>query len=210
MPEARVTNDAMGMDIGYEADLGGSKLILLDSQQWTSKNLNVDHFANGVKIKEAKTVEEWSNANKNQIPAWCYYNNDPRNGSIYGKLYNWFAVMDPRKLCPIGWRVPADEDWNKLATFIGTMSASKLKSSENWMKGKNGADAFSFTGLPAASRTFKGEFAVLNEQANWWSSTEEGSNIHWAIYRNIKYNAPELFRAWIAKGSGLSVRCVME
>jgi uncharacterized protein (TIGR02145 family) len=198
-----------GIDIGYE-DIGGTSVILIDNQQWTSKNLNIDHFANGKKITEAKTEDEWRNATKNNLPAWCYYNNDPANGAIYGKLYNWYAVSDPRKLCPAGWHVPTDDEWTKLATFVGTGSATKLKSSEQWTSGNNGSDAYEFAGLPAASRTFQGKFAGLSEQGNWWSSTEEGSNIHWALYRNINYKASDLFKAFLAKGSGFSVRCVKD
>ncbi len=197
------------IDIGYE-DASSTKVIAIDKLEWMNRNLNVDHFANGAKIVEAKNEDEWRNAGKNGLPAWCYFNNDPQNGITYGKLYNWYAVSDPRKLCPAGWRVPTDDDWTALATFTGVSSATKLKSAEGWSAGKNGSDVYEFTGLPAASRSFQGKFAVLSEQANWWSSTEEGSNIYWALYRNINYKATDLFKGYIAKGSGFSVRCVRD
>lgn len=202
-------NDLRGIQLGYE-DLNGTAVIWIDKQVWASKNLNLDHFANGAKIQEAKTEEEWKNADKNVIPAWCYYNNDPSNAALYGKLYNWHAVNDPRKVCPTGWRVPSDDDWTLLASFLGTNSASKLKSSTHWSSGKNGSDAYGYTAYPAGSRSFKGKFSMPGEEVNWWSSTEEGSNIYWALYRNINFKASDVFKGYVSKGSGFSVRCVKE
>jgi uncharacterized protein (TIGR02145 family) len=208
--KTRINNTAdESASFGYK-DASGVKGIVIDNQQWANKNLNVDHFSNGTKIMEAKTEAEWRNAHNAGLPAWCYFNNDPAHGEVYGKLYNWYAVTDPRKLCPADWHIPTDDEWTKLADAIGKGSAVKLKSTERWATGKNGSDAYEFTGLPAASRTFKGEFSALDEQANWWSSTEEGTNIYWALYRNINYKASELFKAYTAKGSGFSVRCVKD
>lgn len=196
-------------DFGYETTRGMAAVSIGD-QLWANKNLNTDKFSDGAVIPEAKTEEEWRNAAKNGLPAWCYFNNDPSNGPRYGKLYNWYAVTDPRKLCPAGWHVPSDQEWSKLAETVSASSATKLKSVDGWTLARNGSDAYKFTAVPAASRSFKGEFSTLGEQANWWSSTEEGSNIYWAMYRNIGYKSSELFRNFIAKGSGLSVRCVKE
>jgi uncharacterized protein (TIGR02145 family) len=51
--------------------------------------------------------------------AWCYYENDAKNGVKYGKLYNWYAVNDARGLAPAGWHVPTDYEWEVLSTFLG-------------------------------------------------------------------------------------------
>jgi hypothetical protein len=53
-----------------------------------TQNLNVSKFRNGDEIKQAQSNEEWIQADKNEEPAWCYYNNDEENGKTYGKLYN--------------------------------------------------------------------------------------------------------------------------
>jgi uncharacterized protein (TIGR02145 family) len=74
------------------------KKIKLGTQTWMQENLNLDKFSNGESIPEAKTNKEWENAGKNQQPAWCYYENDSKRGSKYGKLYNWYAVNDSRGL----------------------------------------------------------------------------------------------------------------
>ena len=83
---------------------------------------------------EAKTNEEWNQANENKQPAWCYYENDPKNGAKYGKLYNWYAVNDPRGLAPAGWHVPSDAEWTILSDFLGGESTAgkKMKSLSGW------------------------------------------------------------------------------
>ena len=91
--------------------IGPFKTVQIGTQVWMTKNLDVSSFRNGDPIPEAKTDEEWKKAEENKQPAWCYYDNNSANGAKYGKLYNWYAVNDPRGLAPIGFRVPTDEDW---------------------------------------------------------------------------------------------------
>jgi hypothetical protein len=82
-------------------DIDGNvyKAAIIGDQHWMVENLNVSHFRNGDPIPEAKTNEEWELAGTEGKPAWCYCNNDPGNASTYGKLYNRYAVNDPRGLC---------------------------------------------------------------------------------------------------------------
>jgi uncharacterized protein (TIGR02145 family) len=84
-----------------------------------SKNLDVEKFRNGDKILEVKSEIEWNNAFENNIPAFCYYNFDNINGNKYGKLYNWFAIIDSRGLAPMGWRLPLASDFENLVNFLG-------------------------------------------------------------------------------------------
>ena len=85
-------------------------------QVWMNKNLDVDRYRNGDKIPEVKDPVQWSQLTTG---AWCYYNNDPVMGQIYGKLYNGYAVDDPRGLAPKGWHIPTDVEWTKLMTCVG-------------------------------------------------------------------------------------------
>ena len=98
---------------------GFTQSVKIGTQEWTTKNLNVSAFRNGEPIPEAKTDEEWKKAAENKQPAWCYYNNDPENGTQYGKLYNFYAVKDPRGLAPKGWHIPADSAWGQLGKYLG-------------------------------------------------------------------------------------------
>src|SRR6185436_5977257 len=77
-----------------------SQCVTIGTQTWMSRNLDVSRFRNGEPIPEARTTEEWIEAGKNGRPVWCYYENKPELGVIYGRLYNWFAVADPRGLAP--------------------------------------------------------------------------------------------------------------
>jgi hypothetical protein len=106
--------------------------IKIDSQIWMNQNLNVNTFRNGEPIPHAKSKDEWIKAVEKKQPAWCYYENDPKNGAKYGKLYNWYAVNDPRGLAPAGWHVPSDAEWTKLENFLGTDAGKKMKSTSGW------------------------------------------------------------------------------
>ena len=104
----------------------------IGKQIWMTENLSVSTFRNGDTIFEAKTDEEWILAGKQGRAAWCYYNNDQANGLKFGKIYNWFAVSDPRGLAPLGWKIPEFEDFNSLDTYLWGEVGLKLKSSSGW------------------------------------------------------------------------------
>jgi uncharacterized protein (TIGR02145 family) len=146
--------------------------IEIGNQVWISENLNVDRFRNGDSIKEAKTEEEWKKANENKQPAWCYYNNDPANELIYGKLYNWYAVNDPRGLALEGWKIPSIEDWRLLEKSVNskypysTSIESLLMSTSNW---KSNAAGMGISGFNAQPSGYIGSgFKALGEIAFYW------------------------------------------
>jgi uncharacterized protein (TIGR02145 family) len=44
-----------------------------------------------------------------------------------------FAIADPRGLCPAGFRIPTDADWNALEAFLGRAEAAYgLKARSGW------------------------------------------------------------------------------
>ena len=98
--------------------LSNAQTVTIGTQVWMTKNLDVATFRNGDPIPEAKSNEEWEKAGENKQPAWCYYDNDPANGAKYGKLYNWYAVNDPRGLAPEGWHVPSIDEWDECLNQI--------------------------------------------------------------------------------------------
>jgi uncharacterized protein (TIGR02145 family) len=111
---------------------GPYKTVTIGSQVWMTKNLEVSTFRNGDVIPQATSKEEWEAAGKNKQPAWCYYDDDVKNGTKYGKLYNWFAVNDPRGLAPVGYHVPTDEEWTILDDYLGDDAGKKMKSTSGW------------------------------------------------------------------------------
>ena len=173
------------LDYGYGT--ADAPTVIVGTQEWLGKNLNVDHFANGDIIPEAKTDEEWVLAGQRMNPVWCYYNNDPTNGRTYGRLYNWYAVNDPRGLAPSGWHVPSDSEWAVLIrhlvgnstevnkplvsdsqTHFTTEGVGTLLKSNNGWNGNNNSGVAC---LPGGLRWASG-FNYLGQGGYWWSSSK--------------------------------------
>jgi uncharacterized protein (TIGR02145 family) len=189
------------------------KTIKIGNQEWMATNLDVSNFKNGEPIPEAKSKDEWLNAYSNEQPAWSYYNGDPENGKKYGKLYNWYAVNDPRGLAPAGWHVPKDAEWVQLTTYLGgnSVAGGKLKSKSGWSAGGNGTNESAFDGLPGGARNFDGNFFYVGEAGYWWSSTELSTNHALPLFLNFLNGTVERNSAiYYSKGLGMSVRLLKD
>lgn len=188
--------------------------IKIGNQTWMSVNLSTETFQNGDKITLVTSVDEWNEAIKNKMPACCNYNNDEENGNLYGKIYNWFAVIDSRNLAPDGWCIPTEKDWVLFANTIGSNVANKIKSSNHW--NPLGSDEFGFSALPGGFRGAFGNFMDISKRTGWWSSSEfePMSNKAWFVNldsmteneaSNIK--SFEILKADV-RMSGYYVRCL--
>ncbi|HET7117910.1 MAG TPA: fibrobacter succinogenes major paralogous domain-containing protein [Hanamia sp.] len=160
------------------------------SQDWMIKNLDVSTFRNGDSIPEVSNPAVWTRLT---TPAWCHYNNDPANDSIYGKLYNWYALTDPRGIAPVGWHVPSDSDWSTLTDCLGGewVAGGALKESgyAHWASPNLGAtNSSGFTALPVSYRHDEnGSFEPLGFNAYWWAAPDPKTNEVW--YWTINYQA---------------------
>jgi uncharacterized protein (TIGR02145 family) len=184
--------------------------IRIGWQVWSTENLNVSKFRNGDDIPEAKTDEEWVMAGKKKQPAWCYYNNDTVNGKKYGKLYNWYAINDPRGLAPIGWHIPSDAEWTTLTNYLGgeETAGAKMKSKSGWNNEGNGTNRSGFSGFPGGGRTQNGVFNYIGDIGFWWSSTEDGAN--GVRDRGLHYDFDIVLRGRSGEEWGLYVRCLRD
>ena len=108
--------------------------VKIGNQNWMSKNMEVSTFKNGEKIPYVKTTKEWYAAAEKGHPAWCFYLNNPTFGLKYGKLYNWYAVNDPRGIAPAGWHIPTKSEWAVLISYLGgeNIAGNKIKSTSGW------------------------------------------------------------------------------
>src|SRR5580765_7574137 len=106
------------------SDPGVQAAIKIGTQKWMSRNLDVTYYRNGDVIPHVTDPTKWQALTTG---AWCWYNNDSANGAVYGKLYNWYAVNDPRGLVPAGWHIPSDAEWNTLSTYLGIYAGGKMK-----------------------------------------------------------------------------------
>jgi uncharacterized protein (TIGR02145 family) len=183
--------------------------VTLGSQTWMAENLKAARYHNGDYILNVPDSIEWGNLTTG---ASCDYRNIPGNSLTYGKLYNFYAVTDPRIICPTGWHIPSDAEWTTLTTYLGTDAAGgKLKETgtTHWLSPNTGAtDESGFTALPGGFRYGDGTFYNLNLYACFWSSTEETSISAWS--RILSNNYAYVTREADHKTHGYSVRCVKD
>lgn len=189
-------------------DNNSYRTITIGTQEWTAENLNVAHYRNGDEIPQVQDKDKWA---KLTTGAWCYYENKTDNGKTYGKLYNWYAVNDPRGLAPEGWHVPTSKEWKELSSTIGedSFTGGHMKSTTLWSSPNNGGDNSSdFSALPSGTRVVSGGFMNILKYCGFWSASEDGGNFSW-VY-GLNFNNAGLNRNSIVKGSGFSVRVVKD
>ncbi len=190
-------------------------------QVWMSKNLDVTTYRNGDPIPEVTDPGEWAGLTTG---AWCWYNNDPALGAVYGRLYNWYAVNDPRGLAPVGWHIPADYEWRTLEISLGMTipeadttgwrgvdQGGKLKEqgTTHWDAPNTGAtNSSGFTALGGGHRGGDGLFADLRIDSYWWTSSPYDSNSAW--FRLVYYSHAFVWRSRFDNNYGFFVRCVKD
>jgi uncharacterized protein (TIGR02145 family) len=200
------TNNIFGCDNGD---------ILICNQVWMGCNLDVDTYRNGDPIPEVTDPTEWANL---KTGAWCYYNNFPALGRTYGRLYNWYAVTDPRGLAPKGWHIPKDAEWAELEKCLGgsDIAGGKLKSigtleNDDGLWRNPNIDATNeagFSAQPGGYRFNYGVYDFLERAGYWWTATESDKGHAWL--RSISYNNTIVGRGSSGKDNGFSVRCVKD
>lgn len=186
--------------------------VTICGQVWMNKNLDVATYRNGDPIPKVTNGAEWAALTTG---AYCYYNNDSATyAAVYGKLYNWYAVNDPRGLAPEGWHVPSNVEWTALGTCLGGdfVAGGPLKETgtAHWIAPNTGATNLTgFTCLPGGFRLpFGPPFFDIGRGASFWSSTESESWGAWG--RVIYYWGGVLGTVNVNKLYGYSVRCVKD
>jgi uncharacterized protein (TIGR02145 family) len=211
--------------VGQVVDIDNNiyNTIIIGDQVWLKENLKVTRFNNGEPIQLVTDTVAWTALT---TPAYCNYNNTESIALEYGRLYNYYTVVDIRKLCPSGWHVPNDAEWDTLSVFLGgTMVAGgKMKEpgTKHWMSPNvmsidttNGdfseipVDESGFSALPAG-RQYHDTYAFLGEYSQMWSSTqcEYDTDLIWCRY--LSFSLPHLKRFTYKKHYGLSVRCMKD
>lgn len=186
-------------------------IVTIGTQTWMKENLKTTKYRNGDPIPNITSNTDWITL---PIGAYSNYNNDAKNSTIYGKLYNWYAVNDSRNIAPTGWHVPTDIDWTILTNYLGgeSIAGGKLKESgtTHWKSPNTGAtNEKSFTALPSGYRAYdNGAFYGIEYDCSWWSSMESSTKDAWDRYLN--YNYGNLNRGSNDKNDGRSIRCVKD
>jgi uncharacterized protein (TIGR02145 family) len=196
------------------------KEVKIGNQIWMSENLNVDRFQNGDLIPEVRTAEEWEQAGKNKEPACCFFNNDPENGKYYGRLYNYFAVIDSRGIAPLGWKFANDKDWKNLERTIGLseLQIDLCGFPDDWLKKKltfdrgsslsfiNNLNNIGLTVKPAGFRCYDGSFSLFGEDVHYFSPEESTTLLESCIARLTRKQ--NLCRDNFSHKSGMYVKIV--
>jgi uncharacterized protein (TIGR02145 family) len=154
---------------------------------------NAITYANKI-YKTAKIgTQTWlaENLNYEAEGSVCYKNN-PANCAKYGRLYNWKTA---KKICPKGWHLPSNAEWEKLFRFVdgdkGTESpyvsktaGKHLKAVSGWHEDGNGTDKYGFSALPGGIGYSDGRFDSIGYGGCWWSASEYYSNNAYYLYMN--------------------------
>jgi uncharacterized protein (TIGR02145 family) len=183
--------------------------IIINGQEWMQQNLAVTKYRNGDPIATGLSNTTWQNITNDG--AYAIYNNDAANNTLYGKLYNWYAVNESRGLCPTGWHVPSDTEWTTLETNLGgsSVAGGKMKSTTGWTSPNTGAtNSSGFTAFPGGYREANGTYNTIGYAGYWWSSSENYSSYVW--YRSLAYDVSNVYRTTSSKQVGFSVRCVRD
>jgi len=194
--------------------------IVIGTQEWMAENLRTTTYANGDPIPNITDNTEWFYPTSG---AWSHYENDSQYENPYGKFYNWYAVGDSRNVCPTGWHVPTDAEWNILIGYLDPsfdpnfggaqsgIAGGKMKSTgtQYWISPNAYATNESgFSGLPGGARDNGGGFYGIGLNGFWWSASEVSSSSAW--YRLLYNDNGDVYRSDALKENGFYVRCLRD
>lgn len=202
------------------------KTVRIGEQVWMAENLNYDDSVTTVSLKGK---------------SWCVGNN-PTNCAFGGRLYTWAAAIDSAKwandlsnpldcgygkkcdlsapiqgICPEGWRLPTQDDFEKLLVYIdeeavsGVTICKELKSRNGWYISKeywhtgNGTDDYGFSAIPVGWWNHGAE-DVGNEATFWHFSGGSSEKGH---FMQLSYNDYMVGNFdGDSKEHGRSIRCL--
>ncbi|GAO41462.1 fibrobacter succinogenes major paralogous domain-containing protein [Flavihumibacter petaseus] len=195
-------------------DIDGNvyEVVIIGSQTWMKSNLKTTRYSNGDTIPTGLSNTAWGTATTG---AFAIYNNDQSSHTTYGKLYNWFAAADSRKIAPQGWHVPSDEERSALVLELGEslVAGGALKEAglAHWISPNEGAtNSSGFTGLPGGTRMENGEYSYIGNGGYWWTTTTYSGNPAEAEAQGLFAFTAEGNQITGLKVRGASIRCIKD
>ena len=195
--------------------------VQIGDQCWFAENLRAENYSNGDSVLSSLTDSGWASTTEGAAVVYgesetCVNHSpvidacDPTESLVeYGRLYNGYAIIDSRGLCPSEWGIPTDAQWQSIISLVGgaSVAGGALKADFGWNSGGNGNDSFGFGGEPGGDRNVNGECVEAGRDGDWWTSTLTGNTIlAWEMYHNNstinQLNGP--------LNSGFSVRCIKD
>jgi len=191
------------------------KTIVIGTQEWMAENLNASIYRNGDAITTNLDNTAWSATTSG---AYAYHNDNASNACPYGKLYNWYACVDARQLCPVGWHVPTDPEWTVLTDYLGgeAVAGGKMKTTGSieaatglwYAQNIEATNSSGFSGAPSGMRVFNGAFTVFGQFGGYWSSS--ALDAEFAAFRGLINGERYLLKENYQYSSGFSVRCLKD
>ena len=198
-------------------DIDGNvyKTVIIGKQQWMAQNLNTRRFNDGTNITNVIDNKEWYNSSS---PNWCFTNNDSVLPNIYniGKLYSGNVITSTKNVCPSGWHIPSDSEWDILINYLGgdLLAADKLKEISNnvWDNSVNSSNISLFTALPGGSRQSAGDFTSIGNYAYFWCFNKSSNVIGNYTIVSVTASTKKYLYPSASKNIniGLSVRCIKD
>jgi uncharacterized protein (TIGR02145 family) len=200
---------------GTVTDIDGNiyKTIAIGTQTWMAENLKTTKLNDGTSIQYVTEDSEWATLS---TPAYCWYANETDYTKGYGALYNWYTVKTG-KICPAGWHVPYNDEWNVLMLFLGGDMAANPKTREtgttHWQsKNADATNSTGFTALPSGERSKEGQFDGFGYKIVLWTSLEIAPSgaveILWGYMTDGTFNTTMTGGGLGSYKEGLSIRCV--
>ena len=181
--------------------------VVIGTQVWMTENLRTTRLNDRAEIALVPDGNEWKNLT---IPGYCWYGNNEAFFSLnhYGALYNRYAVQTG-KLCPAGWHVPDNDDWDELSLYVGwDAGGGKLKEAGtvNWAEPNTDAtNETGFAALPGGYRNaYYEDYQRFRYRACFWSSSYPPS------FELNNYDSNVSSRPSRAQNDGVSVRCIKD
>jgi uncharacterized protein (TIGR02145 family) len=199
---------------GSVTDVDGNiyNTMTIGTQTWLAENLKTSKYLNGDLI--GSTSSPTLDITSESAPRYQWaYNGDQTNIDTYGRLYTWYVIMDARYICPAGWHVPSNPDWQVLTAFLGGEgnAGGKLRETGlvHWQSPNAGAtNETGFGALPGGYRRIDGTFGEIHLYSPWWSATE--LNLTDAKLWSTGYLDGTAFSLNNSKNTGYSVRCLKD
>ena len=222
-----VSFSTTGSQIVQDIDGNIYQTVVIGRQIWMAENLRTTKYRNGTEIRHIPDSWTWQYDSKG---GWGYYSNNASNNVPHGKMYNWYAVNNSNLLCPAGWHIPSDAEWNKLVKYLdanadttafgsqGAQSAiagknMKSTGTQYWSYNTNATNSSGFSAIPGGIRDWRGNFQQIRDLSIWWSSSIiVGSSYEpeLPLVRLLASGRDEVIKLPLNKNTGLSVRCISD
>lgn len=184
--------------------------VQIGNQIWFFYELRTTRYQNGDSIGTTRPAT----LDISETPVRGYqwsYKGEVFESPLYGRYYTWYAATDSRGICPKGWRVANEEDWNTLVNYLGgaKVAGEKLKmGASGWGDSSGPQTQVVFQATPGGKRESNGNFIEFKTNGYWWATTHYDTPF--GVCYSLKKGSPEVFQNNYNKRTGMCIRCVKE